>query len=257
VTIHGSYECEAEPGTLKITTRFHESIGARHRCYAWIQMVERKPETLRFVFDPAETTFLHNAGKPRSRIFQHAVRFLWLGVEHIFIGADHLAFLLGLLLLAGGLKRVVIIVTAFTVAHSITLALAALGKVSLSPAVVEPLIAASILYIGVENLVVKESRWRWALAFGFGLVHGFGFAGVLAELGLPTDALATALVCFNVGVEIGQVLIVIALLGTALGFNRLLKGKPASWYSPWGMRILSAMIAGAGAYWLLQRTVLA
>jgi hydrogenase/urease accessory protein HupE len=174
-------------------------------------------------------------------------RFLRLGIEHIFTGYDHIAFLIGLLLLGGRLLELVKIVTAFTVAHSITLALAALNVFAPSPRIVEPLIAASIVFVGVENLWALRRhaadaalKHRWMVTLAFGLVHGFGFASVLRGLDLPRNVLATGLVSFNLGVEVGQVCIVVV----ALPIVRKLQRFSAS---------LSAIVALLGAFWLVQR----
>lgn len=176
-----------------------------------------------------------------------ATRFLGLGVEHIWTGTDHLAFLLGLLLTARRLKDMLFVVTGFTVAHSITLSLAALGYVTLSPALVEPAIAASIVYVGIENLWRPPARRRVVVTFLLGLIHGFGFAGMLAELGLPRHALATALLCFNGGVELGQAAVVAVVLPLLLWLRRY--GAFERWAVPGG----SAAIALAGVYWLVTR----
>ncbi len=158
-------------------------------------------------------------------VWRSAWTFLRLGVHHIFTGYDHLCFLLALLLAAGarrrrdddatrpaplraGLLHVLGVVTAFTVAHSATLVLSALGVLALPPRVVEPAIAVTILYVAVENLLAREPRLRWLLTFGFGLVHGFGFAHVLRELGLPRRGLLLSLLAFNGGVEVGQLAVV-------------------------------------------------
>ncbi|HZX96851.1 MAG TPA: HupE/UreJ family protein [Myxococcales bacterium] len=178
-------------------------------------------------------------------------RFLLLGIEHIFTGYDHIAFLVGLLLLGGTLVELVKIVTAFTVAHSVTLALATFGVLAPSPRVVEPLIAASIVFVGVENLWALRTRktgsalrHRWMLTFAFGLVHGFGFASVLRELALPRTALASALVSFNLGVECGQVAIVAAALPL---LRALLRGWPRF------AAAASAAVAALGVLWVVQR----
>jgi hydrogenase/urease accessory protein HupE len=148
-------------------------------------------------------------------LLDHLRDYLLLGMEHIFTGYDHLSFLLGLMLVAAarGLRRgtwyVLGIVTAFTVAHSVTLIAAGLGWVRLPSRIVEPAIALSIAYVAVENLVVREPRYRWLLTFSFGLVHGFGFASVLAEIGLPPSGVVPSLVSFNVGVELGQLCVVL------------------------------------------------
>jgi len=187
----------------------------------------------------------------RSRsVAQEFGRFLRLGVEHIFTGYDHIAFLIGLLLLGGSVRELVKIVTAFTLAHSATLALAALDVFAPSPRIVEPLIAASIVFIGVENLWALRTshaaaavRHRWMVTLAFGLVHGFGFASVLRELQLPRAVLATGLVSFNLGVECGQLVIVLAALPL---LNRL-RGWRA--FAP----AASLCVAALGAFWLVQR----
>jgi hypothetical protein len=141
--------------------------------------------------------------------------YLLHGVHHIALGYDHLAFLFGLLLLGGTFRTLVKIVTSFTVAHSVTLLLGAFGVVALPGAVVESAIALTIAYIGIENLFLKTPEKRWIITFFLGLVHGFGFAGALAESGLPTKGFVLTLVSFNVGVEVGQIAVV-ALLWPAL-----------------------------------------
>ena len=149
-----------------------------------------------------------------------AKRFLKLGIEHIWTGYDHLLFLLGLLIAADSLRTMLFVVTGFTVAHSITLSLAALGLVHVSPAIVEPAIAATIAFVGIENFWHPPARRRVVVTFCLGLVHGFGFAGMLQELGLPRDALATALLCFNGGVELGQAAVVAVALPILLQLRR-------------------------------------
>jgi hydrogenase/urease accessory protein HupE len=169
-----------------------------------------------------------------------------LGVEHIFTGYDHLMFLVGILLLGGRFWSLVKIVTAFTIAHSVTLILAALGLVELPPTVVEPAIALSIAYVGAENFFLKSTDRRWIIAFVFGLVHGFGFAGVLREMGLPERGLVISLLSFNVGVEMGQLAVVAVVLPLILLMRRL----------PWHRRAtyaISAVITGFGLYWFFQR----
>ena len=177
-------------------------------------------------------------------------RFLLLGIEHIFTGYDHIAFLIGLLLLGGSVGELIKIVTAFTVAHSVTLALAALSILSPPSRVIEPLIAASIVFVGAENLwalrrgaATDALRHRWALTFAFGLVHGFGFASVLRELELPRAVLLTGLVSFNLGVEVGQVCIVLAALPLLRSLRRWPVFAPSA----------STIVAALGAFWLAQR----
>jgi hydrogenase/urease accessory protein HupE len=260
LSVRGVFRCPRPPGRLTVAASFHRPLGEHHETYAAITVAGLLRQ---FVFGPATPEWALDASVGVRAVLREGFRFLILGVKHIFTGYDHLAFLLGLLLIGGGFRRVVIIVTAFTVAHSITLALAALGKFSLPSSVVEPAIALSIAYVGVENFFfVREggARWRPLLAFFFGLVHGFGFAGVLLEMGLPRHALAASLVSFNLGVEVGQVTIVALVLAGAAGLERALRGRtlqPSRWYRPHGVRALSAGVLAAGLYWLVERTLLA
>ncbi|MEO5987784.1 MAG: HupE/UreJ family protein [Candidatus Eisenbacteria bacterium] len=181
---------------------------------------------------------------------QVVFRFIREGIHHIFIGPDHILFILGLLLLGGSLQQLARIVTAFTLAHSVTLALATLGWVQPSARVIEPLIALSIVVVGIENLRAEGGRrdLRAPLAFAFGFVHGFGFASVLRELSLPTDALGIALVSFNIGVELAQMSIVLTV---APLLARLRIWRPAA--GPWVLRVGSLGVIAAGGFWLVQR----
>jgi len=179
--------------------------------------------------------------------------FLQLGVEHIWTGYDHLLFLFALLVVCGSFRSSVGIITCFTLAHSITLALATLEVVNLPSRFVEPAIAASIVFVGLENVVRRgaEPKGRWALTFAFGLIHGFGFASVLKDLGVGQgwQGLAMPLFTFNAGVEVGQVVVAAIVLPIVWRLRKnetfLRRGVPA----------LSTVIAGAGLYWFLERTV--
>ncbi len=175
--------------------------------------------------------------------------FLELGIRHILSGYDHLVFVAGLLLAARSLRQLAIALTAFTAAHSVSLTLVVLGGFHAAPSIVEPLIAASIAWVGLENLMQRQHGPRWFVVFGFGLVHGFGFAGVLMELGFGSTAaeIALALVSFNAGVEAGQLAVASALLPLVWG----MRSRPV-----WQRRLLpvcSVMIVMAGAYWLIER----
>jgi hypothetical protein len=175
--------------------------------------------------------------------------FVPAGIHHILIGPDHILFLIGLLLLGGGWKALLKIVTAFTIGHSITLSLAALNILTPPPTVIEPAIALSIVFVGADNLVRGGGRdVRALIALTFGLVHGFGFANVLREFGLPREALGWSLFSFNVGVEIGQLFIVM-LVATALALVRRRSETV-------GMRLAfagSLVVIAAGTYWFVQR----
>jgi hydrogenase/urease accessory protein HupE len=178
-------------------------------------------------------------------------QFLWLGIEHIITGWDHLAFLLGLLVVGAKLREAVKIITAFTIAHSLTLALATFDLIRLPSSIVEPAIAASIVYVGVENIMRREYRGRWMLTFAFGLIHGCGFATALRELGIGThgNSVVKPLVCFNLGVEIGQLAIAAAVLPWVW------KWKP-KFERRW-ILATSIVVALVGAYFLLDRTLFA
>ncbi len=177
-----------------------------------------------------------------------------IGFEHIIPkGLDHILFVIGLFLLSTHLAPLLWQVTTFTLAHTITLALGMLGLVTVPAQIVEPLIAASIVYICVENLFTDHlSKWRPFVIFGFGLLHGLGFASVLTEIGLSQTHFVTGLISFNVGVELGQ-LSVILLCFLAVGFWF----RSKTWYRPAVVIPGSLVIAAIGAYWFLERTVLA
>ena len=181
--------------------------------------------------------------------------FLKLGIEHIWTGYDHLLFLFALLVVCRSFKSIAAIITCFTLAHSTTLALATLNLINLPSRITEPAIAASIVFVGVENLVRRgvEPKGRWALTFAFGLIHGFGFASVLRELGVGGNgtSIVMPLFTFNAGVEVGQITIAAIVLPVVWRLRKnekfLARGVPA----------LSAIVTLAGLYWFLERTVFA
>jgi hydrogenase/urease accessory protein HupE len=204
-----------------------------------------------------DSRFEHFAGTAQGR-WAVVRTFVVSGVEHILIGPDHLLFLLGLLLLGGSLARLAAIVTAFTLGHSVTLSLAALDLVRVSPALIEPAIALSIVVVGVDNLLVRARRaaepqgatfdLRPWLAVAFGLIHGFGFAAVLREVGLPPGALGWSLAAFNVGVELGQLAVVavaVALLAALRRYDVVLAER--------FVVVGSVGVIAAGLYWFAQR----
>ncbi len=180
-----------------------------------------------------------------SLFWRQLVSFFRLGVEHIFIGIDHILFLLSLLVVCK-FKELIKIVTAFTVAHTITLILATLEVVQVPGRLVETAIAATIVYVAVENFWIQDTSQRWKLTFVFGLIHGFGFAGVLRELGLPTIGLVRSLIAFNVGVEAGQLVIVIVLFPAIVGLTNWKYGSIVR-------KMISGAIALCGLGWLMDR----
>ena len=176
-------------------------------------------------------------------------KFVPAGVHHILIGPDHLLFLIGLLLLGGSVRRLLLVITGFTVAHSITLALAVLNVVTLPGRLVEPIIALSIVYVGVDNLMVRGGRdVRVWIALVFGLIHGFGFASVLREMGLPSGALGWSLFSFNLGVEIGQVAVAVVVASAlmALRARSDVAGRRLAFAG-------SVVVMAAGTFWFVQR----
>jgi len=181
-----------------------------------------------------------------------ALAFILLGVGHILTGYDHLAFLFALLLAGGSLLSSTKIITSFTAAHSITLAVATLNLIDVPAKIVEPLIALSVVYVGLENIFRTEPKRRWLLTFAFGLVHGFGFAAVLREMGIGSRAggVVAPLLSFNLGVELGQIAVAAVVLPMIWNMRR----RPffESRLAP----ACSVFVAIIGAYWLLQRTLL-
>jgi len=176
-------------------------------------------------------------------------RFIPEGIHHILIGPDHILFLVGLLLLGGSPRRLLMVVTSFTVAHSFTLSLAAMSVINPSPRIIEPAIALSIAYVGLDNLFVKKGRdVRAWIAFCFGFIHGFGFANVLREMNLPRRALGWSLFSFNFGVEIGQLIVVLAI-ASLLAAIRSRSETAGRYVTVAG----SLVVIAAGAFWFTQR----
>lgn len=229
------------PEDVALTFDFFDALGPMHTVLGVFEWDAREHEVIFTRFEP---DYLFDTGyrAPASAVLAEYFR---LGVKHIFLGYDHIAFLLGLLFVPRFLDLVKVI-TSFTAAHTLTLALAVLQVVKLPPRLVEVGIAVTILYVAVENLLAANPRRRWMLTFAFGLVHGFGFASVLRELGLPARGLARALVSFNVGVEVGQILIVGTLWPVLWWLGKRALGQPLK-------VAVSALILLLGAGWLVER----
>ena len=180
--------------------------------------------------------------------------YLVLGVEHILLGIDHLLFILGLLMLVRGWRRLLATVTAFTLAHSLTLAAAVLGFVHVPQPPVEAVIALSIVFVAAEIVHGRQGRAGiterapWIVAFTFGLLHGFGFAGALTEVGLPQQAIPVALLCFNLGVELGQLLFIAGLLTLVQGARRCKVRVP-----DWAAQLSAYAMGALATFWCLQR----
>jgi hypothetical protein len=238
---------------FRIDTNMHGLLRMEHGGRTEVVAFDRQSPAHRFEIGPP------------SGDWSRWLSFVREGVWHIWIGFDHLLFLVTLLLPAvlkresnrwigverfrDGLINVLKIVTAFTIAHSITLSLATLDIARLPPRVVEPVIAASVGLAALNNLFPQLRAKGWAIAFGFGLIHGFGFAGVLAALELTGGPLASALVCFNVGVEIGQIVVVLAFL--PLAFNL----RASKVYLTATLKYGSIAIVVLASVWLFQRII--
>lgn len=230
------------PDAVAVTFDFFHLLGERHTVlgnFAWNGQ-ENPVNFTRF-----EPDYLFDTGYrvPASEQF---TQYLWLGVKHILRGYDHVAFLLALLFVRRFVELLKII-TAFSIAHTLTLALAALGIVALPSRLVEIIIAASIVYVAVENIWrTAEPSHRWRITFAFGLVHGFGFATILRELGLPADGLVRSLLAFNLGVELGQIAIAAVCWPLLVWVSR----------KPWAARVrlaVSSILCAFGAAWLIDR----
>ena len=216
---------------------------------------------VRFVWlDGSETKAIARPSKPWIEVTAHrsAWQVAWdytvLGVDHILSGFDHLTFVLALLLIVSGARRLLITVTSFTLAHSITLAAATLGVLWVPGPPVEAVIALSILFLASELVKVNRglpsltARYPWIVAFSFGLLHGFGFAGALSRVSLPPNEVPLALLMFNVGVELGQLLFIAAVLLLAMGSRKVRSEWPA-----WARQVPAYGIGGIAAFWLIER----
>jgi hydrogenase/urease accessory protein HupE len=240
-TVEIDFNCDASHGRLDITEDWRAFLGEHYQTLG----------NIRTSSGERQVTFGEESRTASVDIDRTVATgwfdFVKLGVEHILTGYDHLLFLVALLATARGVWSVVRIVTAFTLAHSVTLSVAALGFVTIPDRIIEPLIAATIVWVALENLFAAEpDRRRWIWSFGFGLVHGFGFASALGELGLKGATLVRGLVGFNVGVEIGQLLFVAVFLPALIWLSR---GRGAR-LTP---RIASLAVAAIGTYWLAER----
>jgi len=179
-----------------------------------------------------------------------------LGIHHILVGTDHLLYILGMLFLVAGWRRILVTMTAFTATHSLTLSAAALGWVHVPQPPVEACIALSIVFVAREVVELRRgrpgltARYPWVVSFTFGLMHGFGFAGALAEVGLPQRAIPVALLFFNVGVEIGQLIFVAAALSAVVLVKRVRVPWPA-----WAEAVPAYAIGTLATFWVIERVI--
>jgi len=218
-----------------------------------VRLVHQDGFTQMVRLTPGETGF-EIAAKPSSLDVIQV--YTGLGIEHILIGVDHLLFVFALLLIVNGARRLIGTITAFTIAHSITLAAATLGYVHVPQAPVEAVIALSILFLATEIVHNRQGRpglakrFPWLVAFIFGLLHGFGFAGALAEIGLPEQSIPLALLFFNVGVELGQLIFVTAVVGAGWALRQVVWKKALTG----GQVVASYIIGSTAAFWVIERT---
>lgn len=243
---------QSEGSLLKITSRWPDIFPPGHR-----QFISYQDETGQIIAEDLldeqhkvlEVNIAPVASNVASKTSPAFGKFFLLGIEHILTGYDHLLFLFALLIVCESFASIVKIVTCFTLAHSLTLALATFDVVQIPGEIVEPIIAASIVYVGAENIFQRgHPKGRWLLTFAFGLVHGFGFAGVLRELGIgQSGSIAVPLISFNLGVEAGQIAVAAVILPALWYLKKLPK------FAPRFVPICSVVVAAAGAYWFIER----
>jgi len=245
IRLRARYEVDGAPGVVEVAGALFPYDPAHQ---SFINVYEGDALTSQAILDQGRARFEYFAGT-RQGTAAVIRKFVPEGVHHILIGPDHLLFLVGLLLLGGSMRQLVLVVSSFTLAHSVTLSLAALNIYSPPAFIVEPAIALSIVYVGADNLMVRGGRdVRGWIAFAFGFIHGFGFANVLRAMDLPARALGWSLFAFNLGVEIGQLFVVVAV-ATALAAVRA-RSETA------GRRLAFAGSIGviaAGTFWFVQR----
>jgi hydrogenase/urease accessory protein HupE len=246
IRMHARFTVLRTVGRIDVTTLMFP-YDAQHKTF--LNVYDNGAVAAQAILDKDRRSFEYFAGT-RDGVRAMLRKFVAAGVHHILIGPDHLLFLAGLLLLGGTTKQLLLIVTAFTIAHSITLSLAALGMVMPPAHAIEPAIALSIVYVGADNLLVsaggRDTR-AW-IAFAFGLIHGFGFANVLREMDLPRRALGWTLFAFNIGVEIGQLMFVVLAASVFIWIRS--RSEAA------GRRLIvagSLIVMLAGAFWFVQR----
>ena len=245
IRFHLRQSTSGMPGTVSISAKMFP-YDPQHQTF--VNVYESDMLTSQMILDINHTQTDYFAGT-RQGVFAVIRKFIPAGIHHILIGPDHLLFLVGLLLLGGSIRRLAMVVTSFTIAHSITLSLAALNILTPPSRIIEPAIALSIVFVGADNLLAQGGRdVRAWIAFGFGFIHGFGFANVLKEMELPARALGWSLFSFNFGVEIGQLLVVV-FVASAFAALR----ARSAWARNQLVYAGSIVVIAAGSFWFVQR----
>ena len=242
VALSATYRCEDVLDSSSVQLGFWSELTPGHR-----HLASAAAQNEQILY--RERPHLELAAAPRAAapVPVSALAWIQLGIEHILAGYDHLLFLLALLLVTPALRTLTATVSVFTLANSVTLALSSFDVFAPPPSLVECAIALSITYVGLENLTERANRPRYAIVFTFGLIHGFGFAGALAELGLPAARTPAALLSFNLGVELGQLTVLALAYPVIRGLAR------TRWFVPRGVPALSLCTAALGLVWFVER----
>jgi len=257
-SLRARYDCPARVATFSVNVALLDDLPPGHRHLA--RVIGRTSEDVILVKGRSSFTVAACAageGAPSSASTsdlvpprpQGAIAFFVMGIEHILTGYDHLLFLFGLVLVTSRLRDLLLVVTAFTVGHSLTLALAVTSVFAPSTRFIEPMIALSIAYVGIDNLFAPNPAKRWQITLPFGLLHGFGFASALRSVTLHRAEIPVALAAFNIGVEVGQVAVMVVLAAI------LVVARQRQWLGARRVRILSILIAITGVVWFTVRLI--
>jgi HupE / UreJ protein len=245
LSLQSRHTCSESARVFDVTIAFIDQLARGHRHAA--RLVSETDSRDELLFGEQRSFSLPVGSKEHSEAPSSMFGFVRMGAEHIAGGYDHVLFLLALVLAGGGARTLLGIVTAFTLGHSLTLAISALGIWTPPSRLIEPLIALSVAFVAIENFTHRNPRTRWRVALPFGLIHGFGFAGALIEAKLPSEDLLGALFSFNLGVELGQLGFMAFLLPLVAAFRR------SSWFPRFAVPALSGLILLVSVGWFIER----
>lgn len=245
IRLNAEFLCSKDTSQISVELHFLTNLARGHRHV--ITSAVNDEEIIHNVAYIGKSTFKIEPDTDTNQLNDNTQSFFTFGFEHILTGYDHLLFLFALILMPISLKQVLFSITAFTLAHSITLGISVLGILIPSSGVIEPLIALSIAYVGIENFILKSFNKRWILTFLFGLIHGFGFAGALHDISLSKEQLPWMLLNFNLGVEAGQVLVILMV------FPLLVWMRKNVWFNSSGVSALNIGLVLIGSYWFIDR----